>query len=170
MTSAEPLYTGPPSVGIQLLLQGELSSKRVRSDKGGHETAARLLLDKGAHIDISNDYDQIPLHLAADLGLLTDARLLLDRGAAHNLKDFYGWTPLYRAADHGHNDFATLLADYADAARKKASQEAVKLEVGPQNLVTQNGTLRLNESSPAVLSGYGTDGPEKKAIKTPMQS
>ncbi|KAL8981132.1 MAG: hypothetical protein Q9205_003991 [Flavoplaca limonia] len=101
-----------------------------RAAEGGHEAAAQLLLIEGAYPDIPNDYDQTPLHRAADLGRLATARLLLNHGAPYHVKDYYGWTPLYRAADHGHNEVADLLADFAEAARKRSSQQVMMLQSG----------------------------------------
>ncbi|KAL8866389.1 MAG: hypothetical protein Q9198_008911 [Flavoplaca austrocitrina] len=112
-----------------------------RAAEGGHEAAAQLLLIEGARPDIPNDYDQTPLHRAADLGRLATARLLLNHGAPYNVKDYYGWTPLYRAADHGHNEVADLLADFAEAARKRSSQQVMMLQSGSETLVTRKSEL-----------------------------
>ncbi|KAL8851482.1 MAG: hypothetical protein Q9221_003582 [Calogaya cf. arnoldii] len=137
----------------------------------GHPTVVSLLVASGAIVEVSEKQKWTASHLAASQGYEKILSFLLSEELDIDAKDGYGATALYRAAegDHGYNKVATLLADFAEAARKVASHEAVKLEVGPQDLDAQNGTLRLNGLSPGNLSRDGTDGPEMKAIETPLQ-
>jgi hypothetical protein len=78
---------------------------------GLQETVARLLLDKGAEINATDEYGRTPLSWAAYNGHEAIARLLLDKGAEVNATDDYGVTPLSEAASNGHEAIARLLLD-----------------------------------------------------------
>lgn len=69
----------------------------------GHEVCARLLLDRGADVDVVQKGLNTPLLLAVAAGHDTVARLLLERGASmrkRNLKDF---DALFMAVVYGHS-------------------------------------------------------------------
>jgi uncharacterized protein len=82
----------------------------------GSAEAARLLLDRGAAINATNEDGNTPLHLAALHGRAEVAAVLLDRNAAVNLKNKRGETPLKLAASQIEYD-------------KKVVHEAGKLDI-----------------------------------------
>ena len=61
--------------------------------ENGHEAIARLLLDHGADVRVTNMKDETALYLAAEHGHEVIAQLLLDRGVdvrARKLESPYG--------------------------------------------------------------------------------
>ena len=72
---------------------------------------ARLLLDRGAAVEVKDKDGKTPLMWAAYNGHKAVARLLLDRGAAIEAEDELGKTPLMWAAYNGHEAIIRLLLD-----------------------------------------------------------
>ena len=72
---------------------------------------AKLLIDKGADLNVQDNEGYTPLHLAAWQGMKDMAELLIDRGANLNTQDNWGWTPLHRAVIAKQQDIAKLLID-----------------------------------------------------------
>jgi ankyrin repeat protein len=82
----------------------------------GDPAFVRLLLDRGARVDLPDSQDETPLHQAATAGNLESARLLLDAGADPNAGS--RGTPLAGAAYAGHLEIARLLVERgADVGR-----------------------------------------------------
>jgi ankyrin repeat protein len=79
----------------------------------GHIDAAKLLLEKGAEINVipgGFDYAGTGLHYAAFNGHRAMVQFLLDHGADRNVKDTkVGSTAAGWAEYSGHNDLADLL-------------------------------------------------------------
>ena len=65
----------------------------------GHTDVAKLLLEKGAGIEIADADGVTPLLMAVLNGQLSLAQFLMDRGANVNVSDWYGQTPLWAAVD-----------------------------------------------------------------------
>jgi uncharacterized protein len=85
----------------------------------GQPEAARLLIEKGAKVDVvANNATQVmPLHSAASARNLAAARLLLEHGAPVNARQQAGWVPIHAAAQNGDRDLVELLlAHGADTA------------------------------------------------------
>jgi ankyrin repeat protein len=68
----------------------------------GHEGCVRLLLDKGADVDILQKGMNSPLLLAAAGGHETVARLLLERGADISLRNVKGHDAVFMSVLYGH--------------------------------------------------------------------
>eukprot|EP00386_Alphamonas_edax_P007343 GDKI01024429.1.p1 GENE.GDKI01024429.1~~GDKI01024429.1.p1 ORF type:complete len:341 (-),score=57.41 GDKI01024429.1:272-1294(-) len=72
----------------------------------------RILLDKGAHFDVTDRTGSTPLHHTVRRDIWQPcAQLLIDRGANVHLKDATGRTPLHIAAQHGSTRTARMLID-----------------------------------------------------------
>ena len=74
------------------------------SVRGGREAIARILLDRGADVNLSDNYEQTPLHAA--IGLNNYAAmidLLVGKGANINQQDIHGNTALHLAVQYGLN-------------------------------------------------------------------
>lgn len=80
----------------------------------------KVLLDRGAEVDIKNDENCTPLYECIFREKWSEARLLVDRGANVNLMSDWGCTPLNTAIRRGHEDMVRLLVD------KGADVEAVR--------------------------------------------
>lgn len=78
----------------------------------GDFAAVRLLLEKGAQLEIADQDGLTPLLWAADNGHVAIVLLLLDKGARIEATDqIYGRTPLSWAASKGHQAVVKLLLD-----------------------------------------------------------
>ena len=76
----------------------------------GDETAIlRLLVERGARVDILNGAGMTPLMYAAREGNLARATFLIRKGADVNHRDARQWTPLRFAASSGNADVVRLL-------------------------------------------------------------
>ncbi|MDC7223209.1 MAG: ankyrin repeat domain-containing protein [Spirochaetales bacterium] len=70
--------------------------------RGGHEAIASLLLDRGANVNMPDNYEQPPLHAAIGLNnYATMIDLLVSRGANINQQDIHGNTALHLAVEYG---------------------------------------------------------------------
>ena len=76
-----------------------------------HADVVRLLLDRGAEVNVKDNAGLTPLHYAAKDVYVDVIMLLLNRGADVNAKDNDGWTPLHDATWEGHADVAVVLLD-----------------------------------------------------------
>lgn len=113
----------------------------------GQTEVAKLLLDRGVRVQVSNYLGLTPLHYAAcyghrevalllarhggqhtlhtaaALGESRELRRLLTRGADVEAGDYFGYTPLRWAARHGQYEAAHLLLEHgADPARADDQQ------------------------------------------------
>ena len=77
----------------------------------GHEKVVEILLNKGAKVDVKDNYDQTPLYWAFSRRNETIAKLLLNSGAKVNVGDRHGWTLLMWAALDGDEASCKLLLD-----------------------------------------------------------
>ncbi|EUC41411.1 hypothetical protein COCMIDRAFT_8874 [Bipolaris oryzae ATCC 44560] len=75
----------------------------------GHEAVVKLLLERGAKINIEGAY-RSPLHAASARGHEAVVRLLLERGAKINIEGAYR-SLLYAASEKGHEAVVKLLLD-----------------------------------------------------------
>ena len=69
----------------------------------------RLLIEKGADVNIGGENGYTPLHVAVRNDSLGMARLLIDLGAEVEAKDNNGHTPLYFAAKNKSLDVTNML-------------------------------------------------------------
>ena len=77
--------------------------------ENGHEAIVRLLLMKGADVNIKAKYGSSALFQAAQNGHEAIVQLLLIKGKDVNIKDKNGWTTLFAAAISGHEAIVLLL-------------------------------------------------------------
>jgi ankyrin repeat protein len=74
----------------------------VMAAEHGHAGVVRLLLERGADINASDDSDDTALHYAADKGHEEVVPVLLSRGADSSRQSLNGFTALRSASLHGH--------------------------------------------------------------------
>jgi ankyrin repeat protein len=71
----------------------------------------KLLLERGAKVDLADDHAITPLMQAAILGNTENVRLLLDAGADVNAMNQFHLTPLLHSLIRGNNEVSKLLID-----------------------------------------------------------
>jgi uncharacterized protein YjlB len=88
----------------------------------GHDDIVRLLLEKGAEIEVKDGkYGYTPLLLATGTGHEAVVKLLLEKGAEIEVKGrSYGYTPLVWAAGNGHEAVVKLLLEKGAEIEVKA--------------------------------------------------
>ncbi|KAJ7269782.1 ankyrin repeat-containing domain protein [Mycena rebaudengoi] len=110
--------------GVCALLENGVTMGRVLQSAafGGHVAMVRLLLEKGANIDLHDAECATALHIASRKGHIEIVRLLLERGAGVNIYDSQDETALFAIATSfidptpGHVEIVRLLlAAGADA-------------------------------------------------------
>ncbi|MEX0940882.1 MAG: ankyrin repeat domain-containing protein, partial [Candidatus Babeliales bacterium] len=87
----------------------------------GSLEVVKLLLEKGAPIDIQDNFGDTPLHLASRKGHLEVVKLLLEKRAQIDIKNKNGWTPLRLASFKGKLKAVKLLEEAKK--RKKVTQD-----------------------------------------------
>ncbi|HEY6243342.1 MAG TPA: ankyrin repeat domain-containing protein [Pyrinomonadaceae bacterium] len=105
----------------------------------GHLDTVRLLLDKGAKIDVpSNNFlKAVPLRSASVTGHLEIAKLLIDRGADVNARGEGDYTPLHEVAGVGRIEFAKLLLDHGANINARGDSGKTPLTVAIENKKTE---------------------------------
>jgi ankyrin repeat protein len=78
----------------------------------GHVEDARMLLERGAVIDIRNVYGETPLHQSLRWGEIELVRLFLEHGLDPNLPNRYDATPSDMALQFGQPEIVELLSEY----------------------------------------------------------
>ncbi len=93
----------------------------------GSVNAAKILIENGADINITNSFDDTPLHIAAGMmphyncdlritkygdGSFEVAKLLIDSQADLNIKNFRGMSPVHNAALNGRFDIIKILIEH----------------------------------------------------------
>jgi ankyrin repeat protein len=101
----------------------------------GHLDTVRLLLDKGAKIDVpSNNFlKAVPLRSASVTGHLEIAKLLIDRGADVNARGEGDYTPLHEVAGAGRIEFAKLLLDHGANINARGESGKTPLTIAIEN-------------------------------------
>ena len=77
----------------------------------GYEGIAKLLLEKGAAIEVKSSTGQTPLLWAAEKGYEGITKLLVEKGAAIKVKSSTGQTPLLWAVEKGYEGITKLLLE-----------------------------------------------------------
>ncbi|MBO4707914.1 MAG: ankyrin repeat domain-containing protein [Elusimicrobiaceae bacterium] len=83
----------------------------MRAAYNGHLKVVKLLIDKGADINIQNEAGSTALMKAAYKGYFEIVKLLIDKGAKINLKERHGATALIKGVAQGYTEIVKLLLD-----------------------------------------------------------
>jgi ankyrin repeat protein len=73
--------------------------------------AVRLLIEKGANLNIADENGRTPLLLAVEYNYKDIIHILLDKGADMNIRDKEGYSPLIRAVYYGYFDIAKIFIE-----------------------------------------------------------
>ncbi len=112
----------------------------VAASQQGKAPVARLLLDRGANVNLRDPLGRTPLIAASAQGQVEVVRLLLERGADVSLKAKFGGTALEQASREGHGDVAQILTQHgakldtkgtavSDAARMMTADPAAAADL-----------------------------------------
>ena len=82
---------------------------------GGHLDICRLLIDKGAQLEVKDEYGKTPLHCAAIQSNVEIVRLLCDHGADVEARTNNGVGPLHLAVFNGHISIVKELIEERNA-------------------------------------------------------
>ena len=74
-----------------------------------YENISKLLIEKGADMNIKNRWGETPLYQAILMNIETIAIKLIVKGADPNVKDYYGNTPLHKATKNNLKNISRLL-------------------------------------------------------------
>ena len=77
----------------------------------GHAQVARVLLERGAHVDAANRQGETALLLASVGGHVDVIAVLIEYGGKLDVPEEYGQTPLMMAFAKGQHEAATRLLD-----------------------------------------------------------
>ncbi|CAH1784600.1 unnamed protein product [Owenia fusiformis] len=77
----------------------------------GRTQIVKMMLQRGASVNLRTHNGDSPLHIAATLGNNDIAAVLIIHGADLYAKDALGWTSIHRAAESGHMNMVQFLMD-----------------------------------------------------------
>jgi len=87
------------------------STPLMSAAESGDINTVKNLIDKGADVNVRDEYQYTPLHKASEGGYTETVKLLIDKGADVNAKGRWNLTPLHYAVREGHADIAVFLVD-----------------------------------------------------------
>ena len=97
---------------LNTLAKNSIACTPIGAAAAGHQLEAiKMLLEKGADVNIANSHGYTVLHYAAAEGDAELARLCLTHGADKTLKGKDGHTAADIAEQKGHTDIVNLLSD-----------------------------------------------------------
>ncbi|KAF4768676.1 hypothetical protein HAV15_002769 [Penicillium sp. str.  len=151
-------------IGVSASILG--SNAVQTTPEAGRQKIIKLLLDKGADINVQGGYYGNPLQAASRRGYLKIVKLLLDKGANVNTQGGYYSNPLQAASEAGYLEIVKLLLDKGAginiqgggfdnpllAASIRGHQDIVKLLLGEGADVNAKG---INYGTALRAASYG---------------
>jgi Flp pilus assembly protein TadD len=131
----------------------------------GNTSRVKVLLSKGADVNVKNKDGYTPLLISAFNGHTETVRLLLAKGADVNVKTNKGHTALMSAENEGHAEIVELLKQHAVMAHRGLKEQA-RVGDNASAMITkvkapeEDSTYWFNKG--AICATYGSD---KAAIK-----
>ena len=130
----------------------------IACDRGNTELAMALV-DRGADVDASDEFQMTPLHWASYNGHMEVAMALMDRGANVDARDDNQKTPLHDACAAGHMEVAMALVDRgADVDARSVDQ------CTPLHIACMKGNMEVA----MALVDRGADVNARNWVQTPL--
>ncbi|KAM3183222.1 hypothetical protein ACTXT7_010764 [Hymenolepis weldensis] len=89
----------------------------------GSNKIARILIDRGANVNLQDVYRNTPLHLAASRGHTKIVEYLIDADADPNTLNIWDQTPIFKAAQGGHASVVNTLLLANDMSGYQSNQD-----------------------------------------------
>lgn len=122
--------------------------------------AMALLLQFGADVDATTNWDATALHLAVFHGGAQAVRFLLQQGASPDLRDNRGLTPLELAEAKGREECAAALRDHLAAIGRVAGASFLRFPALADRAPDENDALgapRVTFAADADAGDHGID-------------
>lgn len=128
----------------------------MAAEQGNLHQVTDLLLEKGYHVDWTDEEGVNALHIAAANGNDNVVRLLLSRGASLEAKTIYGWTALMLASCNGHLIVCWTLLQHKSDIHAKNFLGSTALECAARNGHVQIVALLIEACGQQVLENSTT--------------
>jgi len=123
------------------------------------------LLDKGIHVDSTDEEGVNALHSAAANGNENVVRLLLSRGASLEARNIYGWTALMLASYYGHVMVCWILIQHKSDICAEGELGSTALDCAARSGHVQIVALLIEADGQQVR-----DPPTKLCLETPLMN
>jgi len=136
-----------------------------RACREGNEENTRLLLSRGADVNVKDISGSSPLHEACEHGRASIARIILEKGADVEARDMYGWMPIdcvmgLNPHDPAREQLLDLFRQYAP----EATLESV-LKLSPEDPLRERTLDWYRERHPElVMEAYCAPGPRPVGV------
>ena len=178
---ADPIHDAAANgdvAGVQHLLTSDAKLVNARAANGatpllwacirGQLEVARLLVAKGADVNLAQGDGWTPLHAAVcdgnDATHVALTRLLLEHGANREARNGLGWTPLHAAALKGNTATMGILLEQKAEASAKDNTGATPLHIAAEQGRIEAVTLLLDKGADAGAKDNNGKTPAHRAL------
>ena len=148
---------------------GQLSLLMLASEDGYSEVC-KILINKGAKLDLQDFYGETALLIASQRGRTEVVKVLLDKGAKLDLRDNDNETALMMASEKGHKDVCKILLDKGAKLDLQTNSGVTALMMASMNEMTEIVKLLLEKGANTGLKSKGGktayDWTQNDTIKT----
>lgn len=142
-------------------------SRLLVAAEQGNLFAVTNLLDKGHHVDSTDEEGVNALHSAAANGNENVVRLLLSRGASLEARTIYGWTALMLASYYGHFTVCWILLQHKADIHVNGELGSTALDCAARSGHVQIVALLIEADGQQVRNG---SPPKKLCLETPLMN
>ncbi len=141
-TGQSPLHCGCEGSLREMRIAG-MSSESICLIYVASDKVVKLLLKKGAEINMQNNYDETPLHISSKYGHLNIVKYLVDRNADIDTVSESGFTALHYAA--AGMDMTIQNSEYLPYHSDNPQVVELLIDIGiDPNITTSNGETALD--------------------------
>ena len=133
---------------------------------GRHLEIMRLLLERGADVNVSPGSRGLLLHYASDSGQVEAVHLLLRHNPDVNARGPMNWTPLHSASFYGHTKVVQLLLDHGADINALSSGHNTPLRSAVSDRCLEVVRLLLEHGADVNIPGQENLTPYQKAKST----